>query len=143
MYDLRRKKKNFVCLMPVFRFARYLRVENVIILDDGFSHVRSSCADSNSLLLQIICYKHHISDTHLCGYEFSWCVGLNSLSGKMTCHKNHICNLCGLHAMCGCVSLNVLLEKMIYHKIHIYNFCDLHEYVSSIYIYGPGHLKVN
>ena len=83
------------------------------------------CVSSNSLLKKMIYHKIHICD--LCGlHELCGCVSLNILLCKMIYHKIRICNLCGLHELCICDSSNVVLEKMIYHKIHISNFCGLH-----------------
>ena len=64
-----------------------------------------------------------------CNYcEFYKCDTSNEMLEKMIFHKIHICNICGLHELCGCVSSNFVLEKMICHKIHICNLYGLHEH---------------
>ena len=55
---------------------------------------------------------------------------------KTFSHNNHICDLCGLHELCGCEFSKCLLQKIIYHKIHICDLYGLHELcgcVSLIY----------
>ena len=47
----------------------------------------------------------------------------NLLLERIIYHKICICNLCGLHELCGCVSLDIVLEKMFYYKIHNCNLC--------------------
>ena len=45
-----------------------------------------------------------------CNYfpnEFYLCVSSNALLEKMIYYKIHICNLCGLHELCGYVSSNM------------------------------------
>ena len=53
---------------------------------------------------------------------------------KMGYHNIHICNLCGLHELCGCVSSNLFLGKMIYHNIHICNLYGLYELCECVYL---------
>ena len=73
--------------------------------------------------------SHKIHICNLYGlHELCGYVFLKILLEKIVCHKIHTCNLCGPHELCGCASSNDVHEKMICHMIHICNLCGHYEW---------------
>ena len=84
-----------------------------------------NCVD---VLLQTSCLRKRFTTRFTFLIFVAFVNSLNMLvylyfATKFTC----ICNLCGLHELCGCVCSRLMHEKMIYHRACICNLCGLHE----------------